>query len=583
MELKNSDNHFVLIDTQAFNKADIIMTYPETFNNHPHDKTSFILPYCFRNDYIIPYNDVKKETSNLQVVQHRDTSNKWGVHNGGLREKDENKGTKLQNNESLQNFCLGGSSKTDPIRAASQMNNYQEVNYTHMTLSNKTTRTTNNDKHGTKKTENKKSLIRSSIRALQKVEDLSVLHLATTIQSYQTFSMDFTCLHQAIQQLTEAERELFFSITVPCILSLVLDTPNIITQAIPILKRNMAACITMSQLQAACLLANAFMCTFKKPPCGFNSINFYSLFSKPRDDRIHSQVGKLLCLFNYFKRVASESFEQRGLISIERKCNKNQKKSSDWLSFNQSLCKLSVFKSGAIEDARGFLQVDFADELIGGGVLRTGAVQEEIRFIISPETIVACLVAEKMGDHECIVLRGCEQFNTYKGYGRTFSFKEDLIDTTPRDSWRRISTCIVAIDALKYRDLQQQFQPHFLLREINKAFCGFSVSQFTQSISLTSKSHLSPVATGNWGCGIFKGNLQLKAMVQLLASSMAPRNLRYFVFGEEAFGTQLEEVCHHLENKRCTVARLFQLLLSYWPPEQPHYDLFTHIKLHLAR
>ena len=54
--------------------------------------------------------------------------------------------------------------------------------------------------------------------------------------------------------------------------------------------------------------------------------------------------------------------------------------------------------------------------LIIGGVLGHGAVQEEIRFMICPELLISCLLCEKLGDRECVVIKGAERFSNYSGY-----------------------------------------------------------------------------------------------------------------------------------------------------------------------
>jgi len=50
--------------------------------------------------------------------------------------------------------------------------------------------------------------------------------------------------------------------------------------------------------------------------------------------------------------------------------------------------------------------VDFASKYIGGGVLKSGLVQEEILFLMSPELIVARLFTEKLADNECLKITG---------------------------------------------------------------------------------------------------------------------------------------------------------------------------------
>jgi len=51
-------------------------------------------------------------------------------------------------------------------------------------------------------------------------------------------------------------------------------------------------------------------------------------------------------------------------------------------------------------------QVDFANKLVGGGVLGRGCVQEEIRFLGFTEMIVTRLFTEELADHECLVVTG---------------------------------------------------------------------------------------------------------------------------------------------------------------------------------
>lgn len=52
------------------------------------------------------------------------------------------------------------------------------------------------------------------------------------------------------------------------------------------------------------------------------------------------------------------------------------------------------------------LQVDFANQFVGGGVTSSGLVQEEIRFLINPELIVSRLFTEALDDNECLIITG---------------------------------------------------------------------------------------------------------------------------------------------------------------------------------
>jgi len=65
-----------------------------------------------------------------------------------------------------------------------------------------------------------------------------------------------------MQCLSEEEAEVFFNNLLPKIIELALRLPTLITNPIPLLKQNHSHSISFSQMQIACLLANAFLCTF---------------------------------------------------------------------------------------------------------------------------------------------------------------------------------------------------------------------------------------------------------------------------------------------------------------------------------
>ncbi|XP_066316717.1 poly(ADP-ribose) glycohydrolase 1-like [Miscanthus floridulus] len=138
-----------------------------------------------------------------------------------------------------------------------------------------------------------------------------------------------------------------------------------------------------------------------------------------------------------------------------------------------------VFSSGFIEDEeQEALQVDFENKYLGGGALSRGCVQEEIRFMINPELIVGMLFMASMEDNEAIEIFGAQRFSQYMGYGSSFHFVGDYLDTKPFDSMGRWRTRIVAIDALDC-PARLHYESGCLLREVNKAFCGFFVQSKT--------------------------------------------------------------------------------------------------------
>lgn len=188
------------------------------------------------------------------------------------------------------------------------------------------------------------------------------------------------------------------------------------------------------------------------------------------------------------------------------------------------------------------LQVDFANKYMGGGVLGMGAVQEEIRFLICPEMIVTRLFTECLEKNESLIMKGCERFSNYTGYAGKFKWGGDFVDKTLRDQWGRMYTDVVAIDALVIREYSHQFKMGSILREINKAYSGF----FVPHHSLVTQSPLPAVCTGNWGCGAFGGDKRLKALIQLIAATLAKREVCYFTFDDSVLRDELYDIHFYL-------------------------------------
>ncbi|KAF7272905.1 hypothetical protein GWI33_014342 [Rhynchophorus ferrugineus] len=233
--------------------------------------------------------------------------------------------------------------------------------------------------------------------------------------------------------------------------------------------------------------------------------------------------------------------------------------------------KVHISSVGTIEDASGFLQVDFANKNIGGGVLRYGCVQEEIRFVICPELIVSRLFVEQLAQGEAVIITGVERFNNYTGYGDTFEYAGNHIDTTPHDLFGRRRTSLCVIDAVMFDKSQYQFQSSMILRELNKAFVGFSSRE---------KENLAPVATGNWGCGAFNGSKMLKSLIQLMACAVAGRDLVYYSFGDVELVQKFYDMYLFLAENLVTVKQLWHVLrqLSISPIEEQRLYLLIKNK-----
>jgi poly(ADP-ribose) glycohydrolase len=261
------------------------------------------------------------------------------------------------------------------------------------------------------------------------------------------------------------------------------------------------------------------------------------------------ELAKLRCVLAYFDRIADKP--PSGYLEIERLVT-TTRTAAEWEADPSPLQPLTVDPTGVIEDADGCRQVDFANRYLGGGVLTGGCVQEEIRFAMAPELFCGMIVSPKMGRAEAIVLRGAERVVQTSGYARSLQYVGPYSDPCDRAADGTPDIELVAIDAIDYRhaDHTSQFSQIAILRELNKARSGF----------LRDARQL-PIASGNWGCGVFGGDPPLKAVIQWLAASAEGRALRYFSFGDARVG-ELAEFAAAARERKDSVGAVFKRLLA---------------------
>ncbi|ELU08701.1 hypothetical protein CAPTEDRAFT_227402 [Capitella teleta] len=407
------------------------------------------------------------------------------------------------------------------------------------------------------------------IRTFQDLEN-AILHY----NSLNKDKWDLYGLRYFIESIKPKERSQFFDNVLPFMKKLVLDSQKIITEPPRLLKKGKVMSVTMSQEQAACLLANAFFCTFpyrsrrKDEYSNFPEMNFVNLFAPYQQDR---KFEKLKCLFYYFK-ARNEKTATNSCITFRRQVLKDP---IEWEYLDSPLKKLHVSAVGNIEDdGEGMLQVDFANKYVGGGVLGRGLVQEEIRFIICPEMIVSRLLTEELDDNECLLMTGCQRYSDYAGYSDSFKCLGPYEDKTLRDENGQLLTEVVAIDALVARSFINQFNVRHLNRELNKAYCGFMNPHIPDE-------NKSAVATGNWGCGAFGGDVYVKALIQLMAASAAKRSVCYFTFGDSRLMEALHKMHELLWENKVSVGELYRYLVAFHKVgrhDQSGEDLFIFVR-----
>ncbi|PAA70250.1 hypothetical protein BOX15_Mlig006718g2 [Macrostomum lignano] len=368
-------------------------------------------------------------------------------------------------------------------------------------------------------------------------------------------------LHHLLNNHWPREKvERFYRDILPGMIRLALSLPDLLPEQIPLLSRGrQAGCrpLSFTQQQVASLLTHAFFCTFVFQGGQYPSINFNGIFVSGEYQRpCTRRIEKLKCILHYMDRVVTDA--PLGVITISRKCLRH---GVNWSERTEPMPdRLHVSSTGTIEDTGGgFLEVDFANKFLGGGALGHGLMQQEIRFMISPELIVTRLVTECLDDNEALLIEGFERFSDYSGYADSFRWIGDHKDSRPVGLDRRRSSHLVAMDAVCFRSWIEQFSVYNIERELHKALVAFGDVKDNKS---GAQQH-GAVATGNWGCGAFKGDVRLKFLIQLMACSLAGRPVAYFTFGDQLLQKRLVEMHQFLINNNVTVGGVYNALIAY--------------------
>jgi poly(ADP-ribose) glycohydrolase len=323
--------------------------------------------------------------------------------------------------------------------------------------------------------------------------------------------------------------------------------------------------VTLSQRECLCVLANAFFCSFtnrKSDNCvsgpDLPSINFDELYGGYGSQSVAR--GKLHMLFEYFERMAQRRAKGDRLdrrISFER-YQAQHSTVRDWLECEAPLARPSLQAAGlSIDEAKDALRVDFANRILGGAAVAYGCVQEEIMFCLSPELIVGRLYCPAMRDDEAIVIRGAEQFSKPEGYGFDLLFGGGYEDRSPLGRDNMLTTSILAVDASDFRSrpASDQYTPALVLRELGKLWAAFPNATVPQA-----------VATGNWGCGVFEGDVELKFLIQWMALSRAEKTMHYFPWSEKIIVQYAPAVVEALCATGTTVGECAKFLLEDLKP-----------------
>jgi len=129
------------------------------------------------------------------------------------------------------------------------------------------------------------------------------------------------------------------------------------------------------------------------------------------------------------------------------------------------------------------------------------------------------------------------------------------------------------MDAIYYENPLAQYTIENMSRELIKAYTCFRIPRSLQHLKFG-------IATGNWGCGAFNGDRQLKGMIhlknlegilhlfkvaiiQLIAASEANRPLVYVTLHDQILVESFWKVYNYLIDQQATVRHLCIYLQQY--------------------
>ncbi len=339
--------------------------------------------------------------------------------------------------------------------------------------------------------------------------------------------------------------------------------------------------VSFTPRQAYLLLAMCFFCIPLEDSNGRSTMRYGTCclmyVNRPK------QVAKLTCLLNYFNIIVACQLGHLDRSVSEQIISPDNRRielvrivslkshGGEWWC-NQTSTKLSALilqpKGSTIESIPDAVHADFANKHIGGGVLRKGAVQEEIRMMISPESLLAVFLCDPMMPNEAVLIRNTIRFSAYSGYAQSFTctgISAEILacmenhTTIPKEE-------IICIDAIPFGiNGEQQFSLPCILRELEKCRLALSSNQCTSKV----------FATGNWGCGIFGGDPQMKAVIQWLAASVAGKTVVYCPFDNpelerlpelvecgvnESVGSVFQAIVENLTNNKLSGSNTIDIL-----------------------
>ena len=319
------------------------------------------------------------------------------------------------------------------------------------------------------------------------------------------------------------------------ICKLVLDMNNIFPSGeIEILKTNTTNKIILTRKEVALIFILGFFDIFQLQMEIMNINRRYDFYPVLISTNGPS-FAKGRSFLNYMT-VIGKWLEEKNPILDERITYLRENKDFNIKNFEnlKKLCDIEIITQGSMFNTEAKFCIDFANQYIGGGALSGGCVQEEILFAVEPEAIVSLFLMEVMSDNDAIRIDNLIQYSNYSGYAFSFKYEESAI----KDGQNLIKHNIIAIDAVC--SYSGGVDKNSKIRDLIKAYVGFNLINFNdKDVSKLEKT----ISTGNWGCGAFGGDFELKFIQQWLAATYAGVDkLYYYTFGRKEMNNVIKNL-----------------------------------------
>jgi poly(ADP-ribose) glycohydrolase len=341
--------------------------------------------------------------------------------------------------------------------------------------------------------------------------------------------------------------------------NLALDLEKILPEKISILQKDTTDSFELTRKEAALIFLLSFLNIIditQEEECEKNYFRVYQLLYSISD----RQFEFSRCFLNYLTVIGKWLSENNPILEEKITYIRDSKIFNEEIFKEEiELCEIKLYNKGSLFDGDSTYCVDFANKFIGGGVLEGGCVQEEILFAVEPEAVVAMFFMEVMTENDAIRIDNTIQYTNYTGYCDTFKYKECAIN----DDLKNIKkTKFIAIDASIA--FMSENSDDTIQRDIHKAYVGFNLiyigneekrdakrkkkeinekkEKKTENENKDNNDEIS-LATGNWGCGAFNGDPELKFFQQWIAASVAGVDrLDYYTYGSKTMGNVIQKL-----------------------------------------